>query len=498
MCYRPLRILNPSKEFSYRNKFFLEVPCGKCAQCRARKVSDFGVRAYFEGIQTSKLKGAVYFCTFTYSDANAPYAVDEETGEMFLAFCKRDIQLYFKQLRKKLGFECVRYLLSCEYGDATNRPHYHAIIYINKPLDAHERYTTMLEIKFLWQGVRKWRISKKDVKDLKHGTCSIEEIGYKENWKAFFYVAKYIAKQDYYKFEEMPEDCKPFHLSSKGFGKYMIEYYGLKPNKTHNDTLQYMLDGTITMPFGKTKVVPMYISKKLLYDYEYKQVIEEYESDLKRKKVLVKYHLNDFGLYVKKYQSYRKIEQTLNEIKNNLNYGTIKSLDINKANEYLHSDFESTESLYQFVKNSLCHVYSYENLALYISTFKDRVILPYSDDSGFAPFGKKLLPSGEEFHLTKQNAYDYLDTIFSDDIRYYDSINPFDKTGEKYFKQGKAQNYIDVVSSMMYNSYFPPQYDLLCNILNFILYVRQEQISVKQLQLEYSYDKAKKLTPNTI
>lgn len=60
------------------------------------------------------------FVTLTYSDENLP-------NPPFVS--KRDLQLFFKRLRKHLGFEKIRYFACGEYGEKLGRPHYHAIVY---------------------------------------------------------------------------------------------------------------------------------------------------------------------------------------------------------------------------------------------------------------------------------------------------------------------------------------------------------------------------------
>lgn len=59
------------------------------------------------------------FLTLTYSDANLPPG-----GSLR----KRDFQLFIKRLRK-IHDGKIRYFHVGEYGDATRRPHYHAIIF---------------------------------------------------------------------------------------------------------------------------------------------------------------------------------------------------------------------------------------------------------------------------------------------------------------------------------------------------------------------------------
>lgn len=94
-------------------------PCGQCLACRINKRRMWTLRLLLEFFQHDKAS----FVTLTYADENIPVS---ETGNPVLD--KRDIQLFFKRLRKKFG-EGVRYYVAGEYGPKTRRPHYHAIVF---------------------------------------------------------------------------------------------------------------------------------------------------------------------------------------------------------------------------------------------------------------------------------------------------------------------------------------------------------------------------------
>lgn len=57
------------------------------------------------------------FITLTYDDTHCPEKIN-----------RRDPQLFMKRLRQKLDRK-IRYFLTGEYGEKTQRPHYHAIIF---------------------------------------------------------------------------------------------------------------------------------------------------------------------------------------------------------------------------------------------------------------------------------------------------------------------------------------------------------------------------------
>lgn len=87
------------------------VPCGKCLFCLQTKRMDWSFRLLEELRECS----SAFFITLT-------YAVDP------LSICKRDLQLFFKRLRK-FNSKKIRYYAVGEYGTKLGRPHYHAIVF---------------------------------------------------------------------------------------------------------------------------------------------------------------------------------------------------------------------------------------------------------------------------------------------------------------------------------------------------------------------------------
>lgn len=100
------------------------VPCGKCVECLSQKRNDWSVRLYYE---MQKYSTPPAFVTLTYDDDHLPTMVDEDTGELVPVVSKRDLQLFFKRLRKRVPG--IRYFFCTEYGPTTNRPHAHGIIF---------------------------------------------------------------------------------------------------------------------------------------------------------------------------------------------------------------------------------------------------------------------------------------------------------------------------------------------------------------------------------
>ena len=112
-CNHPTIIRAVLKDGTVRE---MAVPCGKCAACRIAKKREWTIRLLHEGICWNEKS----FITLTY----APESLPSDEG-----LHRRDLQLFFKRLRKALDGRKIKYFACGEYGDKFNRPHYHAIVY---------------------------------------------------------------------------------------------------------------------------------------------------------------------------------------------------------------------------------------------------------------------------------------------------------------------------------------------------------------------------------
>lgn len=104
------------------DSYHLRLPCGNCLGCRMASAQAWALRCQLE-LQQHR---TAVFTTLTYNDDKLPPTLN-----------KRDIQLWIKRLRKKLDTaRTLRFFASGEYGEHTERPHYHAILY---GLDVEQR-----------------------------------------------------------------------------------------------------------------------------------------------------------------------------------------------------------------------------------------------------------------------------------------------------------------------------------------------------------------------
>lgn len=100
----------------------MSVPCGKCIGCRLERSRKWAMRCVYE----AKNHKENCFLTLTYSPENLP-----EGGTLV----KRDLQLFFKRLRKAFPGVKIRYFACGEYGEQFARPHYHVILFGLSPTD---------------------------------------------------------------------------------------------------------------------------------------------------------------------------------------------------------------------------------------------------------------------------------------------------------------------------------------------------------------------------
>lgn len=96
------------------------VPCGKCPECKKRRASAWSFRLMKEYERAES--GS--FVTLTYDPDNVPLS---QNG--FMTLNKRDLQLFFKRLRKMHPDTKLKYYAVGEYGETYKRPHYHIILF---------------------------------------------------------------------------------------------------------------------------------------------------------------------------------------------------------------------------------------------------------------------------------------------------------------------------------------------------------------------------------
>lgn len=100
----------------------VELPCGQCIGCRIKRANDWAIRLMHE----KQMHEDSIFLTLTYSPEHYP-----ENGSLD----KKHFQDFMKRYRKAVYPKKLRFLHCGEYGETTERPHYHALIFGHRPTD---------------------------------------------------------------------------------------------------------------------------------------------------------------------------------------------------------------------------------------------------------------------------------------------------------------------------------------------------------------------------
>lgn len=255
--------VSPYAEVVFRD--MSKVPCGQCIGCRLDRAKAWQVRLMLE----AKRHTGNYFLTLTYDDKNIPitYYANPENGSAIKGFTlrKRDLQDFVKRLRRycdyhKCDLDDFKYYACGEYGDITQRPHYHMIAlglnlddfkYFSN-VDGHNYYTSETLSKLWSKG------------HVLIGQAELDSIGY---------VARYCTKKlngdlgykAYMMFNRVP----PFALMSKGIA---AEWY------TDNYDKLWMQD-SIVVPTAdghfKTKPSRYFLEKLKKDDVELYETIKD-------------------------------------------------------------------------------------------------------------------------------------------------------------------------------------------------------------------------------
>lgn len=318
-CYQPIlitknRIFNKTKMIAYNLRNYktdlhsdefvneaIEVPCGKCLACLSKKSDEWAMRMQQESISYNYgMNGA--FITLTYNADNLPdnYSLR-----------KKDLQNFFKRLRKKIGNRKIKYFACGEYGTIGKRPHYHVSLL---GLSYYNEKDKQL-INSSWQ------------KGYVH-------IGYVSQ-ESIIYTCKYMQKDNLLflndkQYLAMTKREKPFRVMSKGIGKkYALENF----NNIMNN---------LALPFNGTFLSIPRAYLKWFYKYFNTDVVREkiklhsFTTMYKDLWTLAKKHalpvfdeiVNIFG---EKQQVINKSLQRIINHKNN-----IKKMHFEKQNQYYY------------------------------------------------------------------------------------------------------------------------------------------------------------------
>lgn len=265
--------------FSVRDKVngtTVPVPCGKCPNCITRRISSWSFRL----LQEEKICSEAHFLTLTYDTAHIPI-----TPRGNFTLDKRDLQLFFKCLRKRTasnGVEqqkSIKYYAVGEYGTETERPHYHIVLFNASPR----------EIELSW---------KKGIID--YGKVEPASINY---------VVGYFQSNGIIPKHSNDDRSKQFALMSKGMGLAYLE--------NDNTVLWHLQDvanrAYCNLQGGKKVSMPRYYKEKL-YFKEQRTAIAAAQRILDEK---LNFNRNELGQLQPKDPDYFVKKQSKNQAKIN-------------------------------------------------------------------------------------------------------------------------------------------------------------------------------------
>lgn len=221
------------------------VPCGKCPQCVGRRISAWSFRL----IQEDKRSTLSSFITLTYDTSTVPI-----TERGFMVLCKRDLQLFFKRLRKSYskGYDHLRqpikYYAVGEYGGKGFRPHYHVILF-NCPIEL---------IQPAWNKGH-----------VHYGQVSGASIGY---------TLKYMCKPRKFPLHQNDDRISEFALMSKRLGDNYLSRQMLAYHKA--DTVNRLY---CTIEGGQKISMPRYYKDKIYTQEERGQIKAHWSAEMQKK-----------------------------------------------------------------------------------------------------------------------------------------------------------------------------------------------------------------------
>lgn len=269
-------------------------PCGKCEPCRKRHASGWAFRLMLE----AENLGSAFFITLSYDTQHVPKRYEIPMPESRRQNWKRPyyvkksdsfnrirarftfyrktkrltvdkchLQRFIKRLRKRNNAKIIKYYAVSEYGDATMRPHYHAIVMGMDIISfiGLEQWTAHLCGKAPFDGKYHFHVDTWRMGHITIGTVTMASIQY---------VLKYISKgrriPQYEGDDRQPESS----LMSKGIGLCYItpEMYNVHRKDLER---QYVVNWD-----SKKLAIPRYL-KDRLYDSAERQFMSEYYTKIR-------------------------------------------------------------------------------------------------------------------------------------------------------------------------------------------------------------------------
>lgn len=205
--------------------YYIEIPCGKCQECKRKRASEWRARLSVE----LKENPDAQFITLTFNDETLEKYKDTEANETAAIFARRLTKNCNKQKIK-----IKRYLVPEIGGEDSERLHFHGIVWPSLTEKQWEK---------IWP-------------------YGIVDIGYECSEKTIGYIVKYIFKPN----EKFP-DYEPRIFTSPGIGISYINSYDSRHNIFKRET-----DTKLKTEKGMKIELPRYWKQKMYTEEEREEI----------------------------------------------------------------------------------------------------------------------------------------------------------------------------------------------------------------------------------
>lgn len=405
MCINEKEILNNSKFVDVNHPWRVKniIKCGECVECLAEKQNEWTLRTQEQFKETIRNGGYVIFDTLTYSEENCPwsqnviesiYGFKISDNLNFRCFDLRDVQKFFKKLRKKCPKDYIKYYLAAEYGTKegkTHRPHYHIMIYLKdytiSPVDMSNMIFDTWQ-KGLTDGIKcKGRLYFQD-------NCLFTNLE-QSNVVAQKYIQKYLCKQSEYE-KRIKSKVRAIAYQMINFDRNFLKTYDgrlqilsikrninqfRKVSKGYGETYikdidvdGYIKDGYVIVDdchkIKRKMKLPNYYKRKLYYTYdkdvkcwfENEKGIELHKQEMRR---IYDRQIDSYNVLFEEIKNYDS--KRFNEIKNILNLRSVK--------DYVYYLIFIRNRVYDnisIIKSVDDYIANYSNNRLYARNFSSR------------------------------------------------------------------------------------------------------------------------------
>lgn len=377
MCLSPLHIISKSVyNLSGYSPRYYDIPCGHCIECQENYKSEWQTRLSFHIHSLYKRGGQAVMLTFTYNDEHLPMYHDNINNFHFPCFNHNDVLSFLNLLKvncwRRFGKSSYTYFITCEYGNDTQRPHYHAIFFL-EPIITN--ITDFCELcRNLWSHgfmFPKYSASKHTYVDSYNQATSPLIRSLNAGAK---YLTKYVTKDfsyinnplvsDYISVPANKARMKPFlpkHWQSNRLGYTIIDHVNLFDKVALHNLFH---TGIYNPLLGKNVPLPSYFLNKLIYKNVNSSKTEiprpkDCTSDPLNKKFHYDRELSSFGKEYLSFAFLSRVKRTENKISTILQLIKIDNVEL------YHQIYSSLSNLINYDKNYI------HSLALFHEFYKN-------------------------------------------------------------------------------------------------------------------------------